>query len=83
MEQRNQTVVGTVRSMLKVKGLQGIFWAEAVVTAVYVLNRSPTKGVAGMTPYESWHGRKPAMHHLRMFDCVVFVKNTTPNLKKT
>jgi hypothetical protein len=31
-----------------------------VVTAVYILNRSPTKALNGMTPYEAWHGRKPA-----------------------
>jgi hypothetical protein len=82
VERRNQTVVGTARSMLKAKGLQGMFWAEAVATAVYVLNRSPTKGVAGMTPYEAWHRRKSVVHHLHAFGCVVYVRNTTPNLKK-
>jgi hypothetical protein len=35
------------------------------VTAVYILNRSPTKALDGRTPYESWHGRKPAVSHLR------------------
>jgi hypothetical protein len=52
MERRNETVVGTERSMMRYKGLPGEFWAEAVATTVYVLNRSPTKGVAGRTPYE-------------------------------
>jgi hypothetical protein len=68
--------------MLKVKGLLEIFWAEVIATAVYVLNRSSTKGVTGMTPYEAYHGRKPVVHHLRTFSCVAFVKDTTPNLKK-
>jgi hypothetical protein len=68
--------------MMKSKGLPGEFWAEAVATTVYVLNRSPTKGVAGRTPYEVWHGKKPAVNHLRTFGCVAYVKNTTPNLKK-
>jgi hypothetical protein len=52
MERRNETVVGTERSMMKYKGLPGEFWADAVATTVYVLNRSPTKGVAGRTPYD-------------------------------
>jgi hypothetical protein len=30
--------------MLKAKGLPGMFWGEAVATAVYVLNRSTSKG---------------------------------------
>jgi transposase InsO family protein len=43
VERRNQTVVGTARSMLKAKGLPGVFWGEAVTTAVYLLNRSSSK----------------------------------------
>jgi hypothetical protein len=40
--------------------------------AVYILNRSPTKALNGRTPYEAWHGRKPAVSHLRVFGCLVF-----------
>jgi hypothetical protein len=82
VHQRNHTVVGTARSMMKSKGLPGEFWAKAVATAVYVLNRLPTKGVVGRTPYEVWHDKKPAVNHLRTFGCLAYVKNTTPNLKK-
>jgi hypothetical protein len=51
-----------------------VFWGEAVVTAVYILNRSPTKTLNGMTPYEAWHGRKPTVSHLRVFGCLAFTK---------
>jgi hypothetical protein len=50
------------------------FWGEAVVTAVYLQNRLPMKSLAGRTPYEAWHGRKPAVNHLCVFDCRAFVK---------
>jgi hypothetical protein len=33
------------------------FWGEAVKTAVYVLNRSPTRSLDGVTPFEAWHRR--------------------------
>lgn len=75
-------MVATARSMLKAKGLPGWFWGEAVATAIYILNRCPTKGVDGMTPFEAWHGRKPAVQHLKTFGCIVYVRNTTPHLKK-
>jgi hypothetical protein len=45
-----------------------------VVTAVYILNRSPTKALNGRTPYEAWHGRKPTVSHLRVFGCLAFAK---------
>jgi hypothetical protein len=74
VERRNQTVVGMARALLKQRGMPAVFWGEAVVTAVYILNRSPTKALNGMTSYEAWHGRKPAVSHLRVFGCLAFTK---------
>jgi hypothetical protein len=51
-----------------------IFWGEAVVTAIYILNRSPTKALNGRTPYEAWHVRKLVVSHLRVFGCLAFSK---------
>jgi hypothetical protein len=62
------------QTLLKQRGMPAVFWGEAVVTAVYILNRSPTKALNGMTPYETWHGRKPVVSHLRVFDCLAFGK---------
>jgi hypothetical protein len=75
-------VVATARSMLKANDLPGWFWGEALNATVYVLNRCLTKSVDGMTPFEAWHGRKLTVHHLRTFECIVYVQNTTLHLKK-
>ncbi|WVZ53904.1 hypothetical protein U9M48_004791 [Paspalum notatum var. saurae] len=82
VERRNQSVVGMARSMLKSKDLLGIFWGEAVSTAFFILNRAPTHPLQGSTPYEAWHGEKPAVHFLRTFGCIAHVKDTRPGLKK-
>jgi hypothetical protein len=63
IERRNQTVVWMARALLKQRGMSAVFWGEAVVTAVYILNRSPIKALNGRTPYEAWHGCKPAVSH--------------------
>ena len=57
-------------------------WGEAVSTFVYVLSRSATKRLAGLTPYEKWTGRKPNASHLRVFGSLAYVKNITGHLKK-
>jgi hypothetical protein len=45
-------------------------WAEAVATANYVQNRSPSRSnSAGVSPYELWEGRKPDVAHFRTFGC--------------
>ena len=48
------------------------FWVEALATAVYLHNRSPTKGVTDMTPFEAWTRVKPNVRHLRSFGCTVY-----------
>jgi hypothetical protein len=60
------------RALLKKRRMSAVFWGEAVVTAVYILNRSPTKTLNGKMPYEAWHGRKPAVSLLRVFGCLAF-----------
>ena len=52
-ERLNQTLVEAVRSMLVDANLPHKFWAEALSTAVYLKNRSPTKAVKDMTPFEA------------------------------
>jgi hypothetical protein len=61
-------------ALLKQRGMLAIFWGEAMVMAVYIVNLSPTKSLNGRTSYEAWHGRKPAVSHLRVFGCLAFSK---------
>ena len=82
VERRNQTVLGMARSMMKGMKLPGWFWGEAVTTAVYILNRSPTRSVEGMTPFEAWYGTKPPVHFFRVFGCVAHVKTAGGHQRK-
>ena len=55
--------------MLQHARLSNVFWAEAVNTAVYVLNRAPTSAVKGKIPQETWSGKKPTVEHFQVFGC--------------
>ncbi|KAD5802841.1 hypothetical protein E3N88_14201 [Mikania micrantha] len=72
VERKNRTIMGLTRSMLKHKEMLNHFWAEGVATAVYLLNRSPTKARPNKTPVEEWGGIKPSVQHLRIFGCVAY-----------
>jgi len=74
VERRNQAVVAMARALLKQRGMPAMFWGEAVVTAIHLLNRSLTKSLQGKTPCEAWYGRAPAVAHLRVFGCLCFAK---------
>ena len=52
-ERMNTTLMEKARSMLSGVGLEQKFWAEAVATACYLLNRSPTSSLVDTMPMEA------------------------------
>jgi hypothetical protein len=59
--------------MLNEKNLPNYFWAEAIATLVYIMNRTPIATVHGMTTEEKFTGNKPNVSHLRVFSCIAYV----------
>ncbi len=59
--------------MLNEKNLPNYFWDEVVVTIVYIMNRTPTMAIHGMTPEEKFTGNKQNVSHLRVFGCITYV----------
>ncbi len=72
-ERLNRTLVEMVRSMLIDANLSHKFWAEALSTAAYLKNRSPSRGLERITPVEALTKRKPKVDHLRIFGCDAYV----------
>ena len=64
-ERRNRTLMEMVRSMISRTNLPSFLWGEALKTALYIMNRVPTKDVP-LTPFELWTGRKPSLNHLKV-----------------
>ena len=81
-ERMNRTLLETTRSMLGYSQLPPKFWAEALSTAVYLQNRSPTKAVEAMTPFEAWVGEKPNVGHQSTFGCVAYAHVDKDERKK-
>ncbi|MBY3556030.1 DDE-type integrase/transposase/recombinase, partial [Modestobacter lapidis] len=80
-ERLNRTLMDKARCMLSWAGLKSEFWAEAVATACYLKNRTPTSAVVDQTPFEVLHGRKPRMAHVRVFGCDAYMH--VPKEKRT
>ncbi|KAL4271452.1 hypothetical protein GQ457_13G004180 [Hibiscus cannabinus] len=80
-ERRNRTLMDMVRSMLSGSKLPKSLWVEALKTAVYILNRVPTKAVP-KTPFELFKGWKPSLRHIRVWGCPSEVRIYNPQEKK-
>jgi len=79
-ERKNRTIMEMVRCMLHEKGLPKEYWAEVANTAVFLLNRLPTKAVDGKTPFEAWYGYKPFLKKFKVFRCLCFTY--VPQIKR-
>ena len=80
-ERRNRTLVDMVRSMLSNSNLPKFLWTDALKTAMYILNRVPTK-VVPKTPFELWKNWKPSLRHMRVWGCPYEVRIYNPHEKK-
>jgi hypothetical protein len=58
-ECRNRTIGERIRALLHASGLPKFLWGEAAHHVVWLLNRTTTKAVEGMTPFEAAFGKKP------------------------
>jgi hypothetical protein len=45
---------------------------ETIITVIYIINRTPTTIVHGMTPKEKIIGKKLDVSHLRVFGCIAY-----------
>ncbi|GJS38425.1 ribonuclease H-like domain-containing protein [Tanacetum coccineum] len=81
-ERKNRTLIEAARTMLADSFLPNTFWAEAVSTACYVLNRVLVTKPHNKTPYELLTGKIPIISYIRPFGCHVTILNTIDHLGK-
>ncbi|KAK8913590.1 hypothetical protein KSP39_PZI024172 [Platanthera zijinensis] len=81
-ERRNRTIIEMARCMMLESKLPKKFWAEAVNTACYILNRSPCRALVNTTPFEAWSKIKPDISHLRIFGSLTYSLDTTQSKDK-
>ncbi|UYV64621.1 hypothetical protein LAZ67_3001351 [Cordylochernes scorpioides] len=74
VERANRTLLDKGRTLLADSQLPLHFWAEAVNTAAYLYNLTPTTNDPDTTPMEKWKGKKPSVSHIMRFGCEVFYK---------
>jgi len=73
-ERMNRTLRNKSRCMLLESKLSKSFWFEAVLTAAYLINSSPTRAlVDGKDPAEKWSGKCPDLSNLRVFRCTGYL----------
>ena len=82
MERKNITLQECARTLLNGCSLPKHFWAEAVATACYVLNRISIRPLTKNTSYELFNNKKPNISYFKVFGSKCFIVNTKDQLGK-
>jgi hypothetical protein len=85
VERMNRTLMTTTRSLLLQAGVPHRFLGEALFTAAYLRNRTPSTSLNGSTPLALWDvniNASPNQLPLRVFGCLAWALDTSPTRGK-
>ncbi|XP_023734895.1 uncharacterized protein LOC111882761 [Lactuca sativa] len=72
VERKHRHILNVARSLIFQSGLPLKYWGEAVLTSVFLINRTPTSVLNGASPYELVYISSPVFDKLRVFGCLCF-----------
>ena len=81
-ERKHRHIMETTRALLLHAQLPKVFWAESVMTSVYLINRLPSSVIGDVSPLEKLFGYKPNYKHLRIFGCTCYILKATSEYSK-
>ncbi|KAL0397063.1 UNVERIFIED_CONTAM: Retrovirus-related Pol polyprotein from transposon TNT 1-94 [Sesamum calycinum] len=82
VERKHRHLLNVARALLLQASLPIKFWSDAILTAAYLINRTPTKVLGWKTPYEKLYGKDPQYIHLRTFGSLCYATDLTPHKSK-
>ena len=76
-ERLNRTLGEKVRALLHMAALPPNMWGEALRHSTWLKNRTSTRALGGMTPWQALYGTPPDLSRLKRFGEKVWVHNPT------
>jgi len=72
-ERMNRTLNERARCMRIQSGFPKVFWANAISTTTYLINRGPSVPLDYQLPEEVWYGNEVNLSHLKVFGCASYI----------
>jgi len=73
VERKHQHILNVAHILMIQSKILVVFWSYAIIHAIYLLSRIPSKSIENKTPYELIYNQLPDLHDIKVFGSLCFV----------
>jgi len=81
-ERKNRHLLEVTRSLMHTMNVPKFLWNEAVLTAIHLINRMPSRVLGMKSPCEMLFGKNEFLVPPKVFGCTCFVRDHRPGVGK-